>query len=200
MEKSQNVSLLSLPYWITAAQEIKKMRVLTFSAMIIALGLIVNLFSIPVGLNLHISLTFLVLACGSLVFGPIVGLYIGLIYDFLGYVMYPSGVFFPGYTLSTMLEFFIYGIFLYRKRITVFGVLTAKAIVNFGIHVILGSLWSSMLYGKGYYYFFAKSLTKNIIMLPVEVILLIILLRILMPALSSMRLIPKEQCSRIKIF
>jgi hypothetical protein len=50
-----------------------------------------------------------------------------------------------------------------------------------------------MLFGKGYYYFFIKSLIKNAIMLPIEVVTLVILLQMLLPVLARQGVIPKQK-------
>ena len=42
-----------------------------------------------------------------------------------------------------------------------------------------------MLYSKGYLYYFAKSIVKNTIMLPIEVILLVLFFRMLIPYLEG---------------
>ena len=42
-----------------------------------------------------------------------------------------------------------------------------------------------MLYSKGYLYYFAKSLVKNTIMLPIEIVLLVLFLRMLIPYLEG---------------
>lgn len=68
-----------------------------------------------------------------------------------------------------------------------------KLIINFGIHVGLGCLWSSILFDKGYYYFFIKSLIKNAIMLPIEVVMLVVLLQIFLPVLAHQGIIPKQK-------
>lgn len=187
-------------YWINAAGEFHKLRTLAFAALIIALAAVMNTFYIPVAENLRISFTFIVMVFGSIIFGPIVGLAAGAVYDLLGFIIAPSYVFFPGYTLSSMLEFFIYGLFLYDSQITVLRIFIAKFLVDFGIHVGLGSLWSWMLYGKGYYYFFAKSLIKNSIMLPVEVIMLVAFLQILLPVLVRENILPKQKKNYISLF
>lgn len=187
-------------YWINAAGEFHKLKSLVFAALIIALAAVMNTFYIPVAENLHISFTFIVMVFGSIIFGPIVGLAAGVVYDLLGFIITPSFVFFPGYTLSSMLEFFIYGLFLYDSQITVFRIFIAKFLVDFGIHVGLGSLWSCMLYGKGYYYFLAKSLIKNTVMLPVEVIMLTALLQVLLPVLVHENIVPKQKRKYIPLF
>lgn len=185
-------SVFTSRYWSTACSEFRNSRSLVFAGLTIALGIVLSSLYIPVGVNLRITTAFLALALGSMVFGPVVGLSAGLAYDLIGYLLIPATVFFPGYTLSSMLEFFLYGVFLYRCRITVLRVFLCKFVINFCIHVGLGCLWSSMLFGKGYYYFFIKSLIKNAIMLPIEVIALVVLLQMLLPVLMRQGIIPEQ--------
>ena len=193
MFKNNNVSIFSTKYWITATSEVHNLKSLVLAGLTIALGTVLGSIYIPVGINLRISFSFLILAFGSMIFGPVVGLFAGLAYDLIGFLLFPSNVFFPGYTLSTMLEFFIYWIFLYHKQITIVRIIIMKAIVNFIIHVGLGSLWSKILFGKGYYYYFAKSIIKNTLMLPIEVIMLVTLLQIFLKILVHEGLIPKQK-------
>lgn len=199
MSKNNIYSILTPKYWITACSEFRNPRSLVFSGLTIALSTVLSSLYIPVGINLRITTAFLALALGSLVFGPVVGLFAGLAYDLIGFLLIPSTVFFPGYTLSSMLEFFIYGIFLYRCKISVLRVFLCKLIIDFGIHVGLGCLWSSMLFGKGYYYFFIKSLIKNSIMLPIEVIILVALLQLFLPAFAHQGIIPKQKSKFIPL-
>lgn len=199
MSKSNIYSILSPKYWSAACSEFRNPRSLVFAGLTIALATVLSALYIPVDVNLRITTAFLALALGSMIFGPIVGLSAGLAYDLIGYLFIPATVFFPGYTLSSMLEFFIYGIFLYRCKISVLRVFLCKFIVNFGIHVGLGCLWSSMLYGKGYYYFFAKSLIKNTILLPIEIVMLVALLQIFLPILVNQGVIPKPKSKYIPL-
>lgn len=199
MKKISSLSIFTSKYWTTSTLELKKLRTLTFAGITIALSISINTFYVPVGENLHISLTFLVLSIGSLIFGPVTGLFVGAIYNTLDFFIHPSGVFFPGYTLSSMLELFIYGLFLYRSRITILRIFLAKFIVDYGIHVVLGSLWSKLLFNKGYLYFFTKSIIKNTIMLPVEVIIFVLLLQLLLPALIRIGIVKKQNCKHITL-
>jgi Protein of unknown function (DUF1393). len=193
MIKESSISIYSTGFWASAAAEFHNLKSLVFAGLTIALGTVLCSIYIPVGVNLRITFVFLVLVFGSMLFGPVVGLATGLTYDLISFLLFPSGVFFPGYTLSTMLEFFIYGLFLYRSQISVLRIFLMKLIVDFAIHVGLGSLWSKILFGKGYYYYFAKSIIKNTIMLPIEVIMIVILLQIFLPVLVRESLIPKQK-------
>lgn len=193
MNKKSTNSIFTSEFWTASTAEFRNLKSLAFAGLTIALGTVLSFIYIPVGVNLKISFAFLVLVFGSMIFGPTVGLAAGLAYDLIGYFLFPSGVFFPGYTLSTMLEFFVYGIFLYRNRITVLRISLMKVVVDLAIHVGLGSLWSEILYGKGYYYFFARSIIKNIIMLPIEVIMIVALLQTFLPILVREGFVPKQK-------
>ncbi len=197
MSRNNSFSIFTSKYWAAASSEFRNLRSLVFAGLTVALGTVLSAISIPVGMNLHVTFAFVVLAFGSMVFGPVVGLSAGVAYDLVGFLLMPSSVFFPGYTLSSMLEFFIYGIFLYQCRISVVRVFLCKLMVDFGIHVGLGSLWSQILFDKGYYYFFIKSLVKNAVMLPIEVLMLLVLLRIFLPVLEHGDIVPKQKSRRI---
>lgn len=193
MIKKSTDLIYSTGFWTAAAAEFHNLKSLVFAGLTIALSTVLGSIYIPVGLNLRITFVFLVLVFGSMLFGPVVGLATGLAYDLISFLLFPSGIFFPGYTLSTMLEFFIYGLFLYRCQISVLRIFLMKLIVDFAIHVGFGSLWSKILFGRGYYYYFAKSIIKNAIMLPIEVIMIVVMLQIFLPVLVRENLVPKQK-------
>ena len=58
----------------------------------------------------------------------------------------------------------------------------SRGVVNMLVNVVMGSVWSAVLYGKGYLYYLAKSLVKNSILLPLEVMLLGALFAMVLPA------------------
>ncbi|MET1249957.1 folate family ECF transporter S component [Sporolactobacillus sp. STCC-11] len=194
---TNRLSIFSAAYWKTAAAELRKLNRLTLAALIIALTVVIGSFSIPVAENLHISFKFLIVAFGSMVYGPLLGIFAGAALDIVGYIAHPFGAFFPGYTLSSMLGCFIYGLFLYHRRISVMRIFLAKLIVNFVVNVGLGCLWSQMLFGKGYWFFLINSLIKNSLMLPIETIMLTLLLQALMPILTRAHVIPVQNSNRI---
>lgn len=192
MEKKSFCSPLSKRYWSGALKEVKSVRMLAFAALMIAAYVLLGMVFVPVGESLRITFKFVASALIGLVCGPVVGLGAGIIGDNIAFLLFPTGIYFPGYTLSAALSFFVFGLLLYKQKITLWRVLLAKAIINFGINVGLGVLWSSILLGKGYMFYFGTSLFKNTIMLPIEVILLMILLKALKPMLQKLKLIPME--------
>ncbi|SFG33305.1 folate family ECF transporter S component [Sporolactobacillus nakayamae] len=194
---TNRLSIFSAAYWKTAAAELRKLNRLTLAALIIALTVVIGSFTIPVAENLHISFNFLIVAFGSMIYGPLLGIFAGAALDIVGYIAHPFGAFFPGYTLSSMLGCFIYGLFLYHRRISVMRIFLAKLIVNFVVNVGLGCLWSQVLFGKGYWFFLVNSLIKNSLMLPIETIMLTLLLQALMPILTRAHVIPVQNSNRI---
>ncbi len=195
-------SIFSKNYWVSACGELKRLRMLTFAALCCALSIVVGALYVVVGDNLRVYFTFFITAVGCAVYGPVAGMVVAVVTDTLNFLLFPSGPYFPGYMLGEMLAALIYGIFLYRKKITVLRLFSAKLLVNYIVNVLLGCLWSKMLYGQGYLYYLAKSLVKNTLLLPLEVICLAALFSMLIPVFSRFGLLPsheKKQLQKLKL-
>lgn len=182
--------ILTPGYWRHAAGELKSLRRLVFAALMCALSIVVGALYVTVGDNLRVYFTFFISAVGCAVYGPVMGMLVAAVTDTLNFMLFPSGPYFPGYLLSEMVAALIYGVLLYRRKITVLRLFTAKFLVNYLVNVGLGSLWSQMLYGKGYLYYLVKSLIKNSLLLPLEVMVLAALFAMVVPAFSRMGMLP----------
>lgn len=177
----QHHSVLSRGYWHAAAIETRHPRALCLAGIVCAMAIILKSFPIYlVGPTLKIYFSFVFVSIGCAVYGPIVGMMAGAVVDTLGFVFSGYGEpYFPGYLLSAILSGFVYGVMLYDKRVTVSRLLLTKLIINYGLNVLLGSVWKAMLYGKGYYYYFVSGLAKNTLLLPVEAFLMAAAFRLL---------------------
>ena len=185
-------SIFSPTYWRSAWSEVKNLRQLTFAALICALSIVIGGFFVTVGDNLRIYFTFFITAVGCAVYGPVLGVMVAAVTDTLHDVLVPAGAYFPGYLLSEMAGALMYSLFLYRKKITVLRLFGAKFLVNYLVNVMLGCLWSQILYGKGYLYYLVKSLIKNSLMLPLEVLTMAALFSVLVPIFSRIGLLPSH--------
>ena len=179
-------SPFSRGFWKTAAAELKDLRALVFCALMVGASVALGLISIPVSVNLRVSVSFLARALAAAVGGPVLGVLYGITEDILGWVIRGDGPFFLGYTLDTVLAVLVYALFFYRQRITIWRVVAAKFLTTFPISVGLGCLWSKMLYGKGYLYYAAKSLVKNAVYFPIQTVLLLVVFRALLPMLKKL--------------
>ena len=177
-------TIFSRKYWCRACRELKSLKRLTFAALICALSVVVGAMYVIVGDNLRVYFTFFVTAVGCAVYGPVLGMLVAAVTDTLNFILFPSGPYFPGYMISEMIAALIYGVFLYRKKITVLRLFGAKFLVNYFVNVGFGSLWSQIMFGKGYLYYLVKSLIKNSLLLPLEVMLLAALFTLLVPVFS----------------
>ena len=192
-------------YWRTALADFKKPRTIAFSALMIAACVALSYVpSIPVNFAdmyaAKVSWGFLARAVCGMVGGPVTALVFGAAEDTVSFMIHPTGTYFPGYALTTMLGTMIYALFLYRVRLTpiMLGirVFFAKLFTN-ALNVTLGALWSAILSGtgKGYIYYATISFWKNLIMLPVQTVMFYFLIAALIPILSRLGLIPKSSFS-----
>lgn len=187
-------SPLTPTYWADARAQLKNVRMLTLAGIITAASIVLESFPIYLlGTSLKIYFSFLVISLGCYVYGPAVGILVGFANDTLGFLISSFGEpYFPGYLITAMLSGLIYGTLLYRQRITVLRLVVVRLVINYGSNVLLGSVWKAMLYGKGYYYYFTTGLVKNTTMLPIEVLLMMLMFQLALPALARSGLLPKE--------
>lgn len=188
-------------YWKEAAGEVKKPRILAVTALFIGLDIIIGMFYIPMpfGDNLRVYFGYFTNSMCCMVCGPVMALIFGFVRDILGFLANSSGGFFFGYTLSAMLGSLVYALFFYRARITVVRILCCKLIINVCVNILLGSLWSAILFSKGYYFYMVSSTVKNLMLLPVEVILLVLFYQVTLPILVKMKWIPEQPKGRMPL-
>ena len=187
-------------YWLSSAAKLKDTKYLTLMALFIALKVMAEVFfDIKIAENLFISLSFIFAAVEACIIGPVAGLVSGAVTDIVSFLLNSKGyAFFPGYTLSAMLGMFVFGIFLYRQKITILRLFLAKFCINLFVNALLGSVWSAMMMSKGYIYYFTQSIIKNTILLPIEVTILVLLFNLLIPVLERKNLIIKQEPLPIK--
>ena len=186
-------SLFLPAYWRGAAKQYTALHIIAIVGMLIALNIAISSLFIPVGDNLRIKFDFLSRAVIGMVGGPLLALSSGALVDLLGYIVHPSGAYFPGYTISAMLGSLVYALFFYRSKINIVRIVLAKLTVNAFVNVLLGSVWSTMIGKHGYLYYISSSAVKNAIMLPIECMMLYALFSALMPVLARLKLVPKPE-------
>ncbi|MBO4924961.1 MAG: folate family ECF transporter S component [Clostridia bacterium] len=193
LDRTLYKSPFSKAYWVQAAAELKDTRMLVFAALMIGIRSVMKLAVIPLGADLNISFAFLANAFGAMVFGPVLAAPAACVSDFLGYLISnPSGgPYYPPFILTEVASSVIFALFLYRADITVTRVFLSKFCINFFVNLLLQTPIM-----RGYYAFQGKStlypffdgmrLAKNVIMLPIEAIMLVIFLRAAVPAVRPL--------------
>ena len=171
------------------------LRLLTTSSILIALGVVLSFFRIPISTVTEITLTGLPIAAGGYLFGPWIGMLIGALIDVCGFLVAPKGPFFPGFTISSALIGMIYGLFLYAKwwdtkgsrqgallagaKGLVLRIALAHLLKTVFISLLLNCFWLSVFYGMTFRVVFLASVPKEVINFPIEVFLICSVVRIL---------------------
>lgn len=149
--------------------EFKKVTTITTCAMFGAMSIVLSQFaSITVTPNLKIGFSSLPNELVDYLFGPVVGCLFGGGMDIIKYALKPEGGFIPGLTFNAMLAAFIYGMFLYKRPLSLPRMLAAKLVVAVFCNIILGTYWLSMINGKGYLAILPARAIKNLIQWPVD--------------------------------
>lgn len=149
-------------------REFGKVRTITVAAMFGAISVVLGYFTIEIGSFLKIGFSTIANQFVYYLFGPVVGGAFGGALDILKYLIKPTGEFFPGFTFGAMVGGMIYGCFLYKKPITLSRVLIAQLTVSIVCNMLMGTLWLSMLYGKGFMVLLPMRVVKNLIQWPVN--------------------------------
>ena len=190
----------SADYWRAAARELKDLRRLIFAALMIAMCVVLSRIpSVPLFGGAKITWGFLARSVCALVCGPVLGVVFGFAEDILSFFLTGGGgyPFFPGYTLTTMLGVLTYALFFYRAKVTITRIFLAKLLTNIQ-NVVLGALWMAILSGKAWYVTASASALKNLIMLPVQTLLLVVLSGALLPILRRTGLIDRSIPTKIR--
>lgn len=145
-------------------------RTLVMMALLIALEVILTRFlsiNLPI---VRIGFGFLPVAIAAILFGPLwagVGYAIG---DILGMLIWPTGAYFPGFTLTAFLVGVTYGLFLYKKTVTWPRLIVTVSVVVLAFSLVLNTVWLSMLYGKAFMGLLPTRVLQCVILIPVQVL------------------------------
>ena len=172
----------SKAYWIQAASEFKRLDVLIFAALMIALRVALKSISIPIAANLRINIAFFINAFGAMVFGPVVAIAAAAVSDTLGCLLFPTGPYFFPFIFIEIAGSLIFALFLYRTEVTALRVTLSRFCIDFFVNIVLNTpvmwLYYQMMLGKNYRIFDALRIVKNLVMFPLEAVLLVLFLRV----------------------
>ena len=154
----------------------KNVRVLTTVGMLLAISVVLGFFKLPITELVELRFQFLPVACAGMLFGPVTGALMGGLSDILCYIVRPTGPFFPGFTISAVIQGIIYGSMLH-KNVTLKRIIAAQLLDTVIVSLILNPIWLSILYGQGFIAVFAARIIKSIVMFPINTILLAAVLK-----------------------
>lgn len=195
-----------------SAAELKDLRCLCVTAILIALDLVLKSVTIPISADMKITFAFLALASIGMLFGPVVAFLAGTVTDILGMLIAQNmGAFNPMFTLVEATGAMIYGIFLYGLKFTradslggkftdkndvkqLIRIVLAKVVVVIVCNLIMtpfaititktmeAGTYNAGVFWTGLWARITKGLIKNAIQCPVDCILLFAVLPIILTA------------------
>ena len=146
-------------------------KLLPMMGVLIAIEIVLSRFLSINAWNLRIGFSFVPIAIAGMLLGPLPAGIVAAVADVLGAILFPTGPFFPGFTLTAFLTGVIWGIFLYRKQ-TALRILFAVLINQLILSFLLNSLWISVLYGSPFMPLLATRIIQTAILIPVQFIVI----------------------------
>lgn len=183
----------SKAYWHDAVCELKKTKMLAVAAVMIAVRVALKGLPIPTGIpNLQINLGFFVNALGASIFGPVVALLAAAVSDTLGCILFSSGPYFFPFIVTELAGSLIFALFLYRAPRSSLRVILSRFCVCFFVNIVIQTpimmLYYDMVLGKSYAWFDLPRIIKNLVLFPLESLLLILFLNAVSPVTYRMKL------------
>jgi len=152
-------------------------RSCVFMGLMAAIAVVLGLFG-----TIHITPTFRAVSIAyipgavvAMLLGPWAALAFGFVVDIVKFIVAPQGSFFPGYTLSEMLHYFILACFFYKQPINIWRCLISRLIVVIVVFFGLGFTWQNIMFGTASASFFTSTrLINNLVQWPFHSVLMLI--------------------------
>jgi len=153
-------------------------RLLIHLALLVALEIVLNRMLSINTMALKIGFAFVPIVVCAAAYGPLWAAVACALADVIGALLFPTGPFMPGITLSAFLRggllgFAQYGLELKPKSVG-FWLRVALPVLFYGLvlSLVVNSYWLSLIYTKGFVYFFTSRLVQEAGMIPVQIIII----------------------------
>ena len=189
----------SIDYWRDAAAELRDIKMLVITALMVALRIALKPAAIPLGPSLYIQTATLATALGAMIFGPVMAIPAAIISDTVGFLIWPTGDYFLPFVLTEIASTLFYALFLYRAKVSPIRVMLAR----FGICFLVNVVLQQIIYAWYYTYIgnpdqakesimgimTVTRIFKNLALFPIEAVVMTLFLRALMPVARRAKLI-----------
>ena len=155
----------------TSTFELKKVKSLAITAMLVAMSIILSYLSIEITPSIRFSFAFLPIAIMGYLFGPVVSVCGAFSIDLVNFMFKPALGFNPGITLCAMITGLIYGMFLYQKKISLPRVSLAWVTNSVFSNLLLKSAFLAPMMGITYPAMLVSRIPVQIIVAVLEVTL-----------------------------
>lgn len=170
-----------------SAKELKSLQTVVFCGLMGALSIILKMLaSINFG-PFTITYAWIPNRIVDSMFGPAIGALYGGIMDIIKFIMKPTGEFNLAYTAIAMLAGLIFGAVLYNKPVSFMRIFFAQAIVKIFVNAGITTYLMAFERGQAFMALLPARLVKNLIMIPLDSIILFVVLVALMKVLPRIK-------------
>ena len=163
-----------------------KNKKIILSGLLLAMIIILSRFLSIKTPIVTISFSFVPTMLCAIWLGPKWTILINVLADLIGATLFPYGSFFIGYTITSAVAAAIYGLLLHRKEENtdtdkqfIIRVILAVVLVTVVANIGLNTLWLSLTTGKAFMVLIASRIVKELVMVPIKIIVMIFLERVL---------------------
>ena len=138
-------------------------------ALLIALQVVLSRF-LSINLQfLKIGFSFIPVMFAGYLYGASGGVVVALVSDLIGAILFPSGAFFPGFTVTAALSGWIYGLSFGGRCSTakIVAGITAEQVI---CSLLLNTWWLSILYKSPFLALFTTRVWQVLVMVFVEIV------------------------------
>jgi ECF transporter S component (folate family) len=200
--KTKSTALYAHPfskaYWRDAAAEMKDIKMLVITALMIALRIALKPFAIYIGPQMAIQTATLATALGAMIFGPVLAIPAAMISDTIGFMIFPTGDYFLPFMLTEIASTLFYALCFYRAKPSATRVIIARFLICFVVNVVLQQFifaWQYTYMGNPEK---AKDaimgimtqarIFKNLFFFPIETVVITLFLKVLIPVTTRAKL------------
>ena len=151
-------------------------KMLVTASILIALNIVLSRFLSINAWNLKIGFTFVSIFVAAYFYGPMFSVVVAVIGDVLGALLFPSGAFFPGFTVTALLTGLLFGLMLHKKQTKLHIILTVLA-DQLVLGLMLNTYWLSILYGTTFWTVLPTRVLQCMIMIPVQYVTISLLMK-----------------------
>ena len=146
-------------------------KLLVTISILVALHVILSRFFSINAWNIRIGFAFIPIFVAAYLHGTLAAGTVAGIADVLGAILFPSGPFFPGFTLTSILTGIIYGVLL-NKQQTKLRIAVAVLLDALICTIALNSLWITLLYDTPYLALVSTRVIQSAVTMPVEFVVI----------------------------
>ena len=162
---------------IRGSDPVPNTKKLIVSAQLLALDVVlIRLLAINTPL-MKIGLGFAAVALCAILYGPWWAALVAALGDLVGALLFPTGAFFPGFTLTAACTGFIFGLCLYRRGKSLLWPILAAVLNVVLVSFLLNTAMISYISGTPYATLLKARAVQLAVMLPVQIAVLFFLSR-----------------------